>query len=430
MEYQIDSPFPDDDAGVAVRIVAVAAGRALEQRLGPAVVGIDMAAAGAFLAGVVGRDEEDELPRARRLVADEVHELAEAGLEHRPVEARLRRGPVRQEPPRLVLPLLRSPRHLGELEVLEDVDQRRRVDDPPAGLVAEVLADVALLRELRGEARLGPPPPPRPLLLAREALLQPLRPLPCLLLGAHLLRRQVVGLGHRMDGNRRAPVVAPQVGLEPLAALAAQPLQLRLRRRKGLKTAVRLGLLLGLVAERDVPASRLADDADGVRRAERPVRLDGQVADVVGLRADEEPRDAVGAALEAEQLARQVDRAAVGPPLADRAAAQLPEEPLVGLVPLDRLVAQDLRRAVRQPRRQLLVLEPGEGLVDGRVGADGQVLAGVGREVPVLVALGVPDDPGAADPLAERPPLRSCRMGLEADACLQWLRSKLYLHYE
>lgn len=169
---------------------------------------------------------------------------------------------------------------------------------------------------------------------------------------------------------------------------------------------------VGLVAERDEPVARLAYDADRIRDAERLVGLEREVSDIVGLRPDEEAGDAVITTLEAEQLTGQVYRPSVGLLLEPGAAAELLEEALEGLIPLGGFVAQYLRGAVGQPRRQPFVLEDRIFLINRSVCAERLKFTGVGRIVAILVAFGVPHDPRTTHPLTERPLLRSCRIGL------------------
>jgi hypothetical protein len=124
-----------------------------------------------------------------------------------------------------------------------------------------------------GKPSLGLSPPLGSLLLPRHLPLQPLAFLLRLLQLAPFLLAVAVGGRRRMDVDRDAAVMGVYGGLQPLAPLRPQPFQLLLGRGE-LGDSRPVLDVVGLVAERDVPAAGLAHDADRVRDLEGAMLLE------------------------------------------------------------------------------------------------------------------------------------------------------------
>lgn len=88
---------------------------------------------------------------------------------------------------------------------------------------------------------------------------------------------------------------------------------------------------------------------------------------------------------------------------------------MIGLPPDGGAVAQDLGRAILQPRGQFrFVLAV--GFVGFWKGADRKVFSGKGSQVPIFIALGIPDHSRTPNPLAQYLSLVIGRCGFVANA--------------
>ncbi len=354
-----------------------------------------MPAPGAFLRTELRRDLDDELSGSPGFVGQEHHEQTPAGRQDRPVESGLGAGSVPDIPSGFVLFRLRAPRHVFDLEILNNEKGPVGIGHKVAGgLVDHVLADVLGILEGPGQASFRLLPVLRPFLLPGEFSL-PAFPCPFLFLHPGLLDVGKVdppaGAGHHR--NRHAPVEAQGFALKLFFRKHPEPGDrvLLLRFRESI-----------LRGEGDEPLPRLDRDVKRGGTGIRGLGLEGQNPEREFLCSQNQfsaLRFIVG--LEGEQFGGDPDRLPSVLPLERGPPGQAGKEAGVGLFPPDCPVAEDRGGNLPEPGG-LRSDEPGVLLVDGNGRSRKRDrFFGEGPVIPVFGHLGVVNEPLVSDPLKQ-----------------------------